>query len=361
MSYRPVEITVGVSPLGPTFGRQGGEWEGLTVASDERELSHSAALAAHQIRKVQTSFADEDPGKRREFIEEVVNRSIEAVVPDLRVAFLRALEEEFPVWDGGGAPAPVSVPPEEAAAKSPPHILADLLVEAAEFMDDEGRRKLSARLAEGGLAPAPGALPSPSAPSAASDLMLPKRTEEAAQFLMGKLGVDHVDLTRALKLLWLVMEYMGSTDQVVWNTWKTVAPRSAMRRSSDLRQDMSRYISGERGVSGSQLKGHVEKLRRLTASMIAAMGQVGPLLTRDCLGKFDPEEIETQVAREGGGLLASREAKCWSKFTELARDLREENVEHMIKEIIERCTESLMAKSGGGQDKPVDTTHEEGA
>jgi hypothetical protein len=330
------------------------------VASDERELSRGVASAAHQIRKVQISFADESPEKRREFIEEVVNRSIEAVVPDLRAAFLRALQDEFPVWDKEGAPAPAAIPPEEAAAQTPPHVLADLLVEAAEFMDDEGRRKLSERLARGGLAPTPGAPPPPT-PAAASDLMLPKRTEEAAQFLMGKLRIEHVDLTRALKLLWLVMEYMGSTDQVVWNTWKAVAPRSALRRSSDLRQDMSRYLAGERGVSGSQLKGHVEKLRRLTASMIAAMGQVGPLLTRDCLGKFAPEEIEAQVAREGGGLLASREAKCWSKFTELARDLREENVEHMIKDIIERCTESLMAKSGSGQDKPVDPTHGEGA
>ena len=332
------------------------------MESDAGEVSRCVVSAAHQLRKVQNSFADEPPERRREFLEEVVTRSLESIVPDLRLAFLKALEQEFPVWDAGGATPPVSVSPEEAAAKVSPDVLVDLLVEAAEFMDDEGRRKLTERLAAGGLA-AKRSEPQPAAAAPASpDLMLPKRTEEAAQFLMGKLRIENVDLTRALKLLWLVMEYMGSTDQVVWNTWKAVAPRSPLRRSSDLRQDMSRYISGERGASGSELRGHVERLRRLTASMIAAMGQVGPLLARDCLGKLTPEEIEAQVAREGGGLLASREAKCWSKFTELARDLREENVEHMIKEIIARCTEGLMAKSGGAEVKPADTTtREEGA
>ena len=126
---------------------------------------------------------------------------------------------------------------------------------------------------------------------------------------------------------------------------RTIAPRSTYRRSSELRKLMADYARGDRAVGGLDVKGAVDRLRVLTASLIAAVGQAGAQFARSQMAALAPDQIEAQVSREGGSLLTAREVRCWNLYKKLASDLTEENVEHAIKQIIKERAESLLNSS----------------
>lgn len=313
------------------------------MAIPANDMSQRLAATVNHLRMVQISCAEDDQEKRSAYLQDILRRSVESVLPEQRRDFLGAVKNRFPSWDTTSAPAS----PQDADAalgEDTPESLAARLVDFAQFLDDEEREAVATKLRSGGFGTQE-AEPAPAAATPGDPVVLPERTQKALQHLMRELGTDRLDLTRLVKLVALLATYAGNSDQVLWNTWRTVAPRSAIRRPCDLRKNMASYVAGSKDVSGVDLKNHVDRLRRLTAAVIAATGQVGTRLSRQHLAKLAPTEIEAHVKREGGGLLASHEYKCWNRYLKLANEISEEHIEHAVKQSVAEFTESLMRQS----------------
>ena len=296
---------------------------------------------AQKLRMAQISFAEEDAEQRGEYLEELIGHDLESVFPEERKGYLQALQRHFPCLDCTLEPGAAPASEEPALSEATLDMVVDRLMQLVEGLEDDERGDVLKILEEAGLSLAAGE----EASQAEGDVSLPKRVDEAVQYLLRQLGMDKLDLARTVKLVTLLVQFTGSADDVVWKTWRTVAPRSSTRRPFDLQKEMHRYITGDRSVSGINLMHQIDGLKKMMASMIAGVGQAGATFSRAYMSKYSPQSIEAQIEKKGGGLLSSQEYKCWNRYVEVAAGLTEDAIEHEIKEAIAKYTEYLLKQS----------------
>src|SRR6185295_18274605 len=207
---------------------------------------------------------------RRQHLDEVLERAMGKLRPDQRDGFLDELERLFPSWDRNVdvAEGPVQTAPAQSATDEKemrdPAFLVARLAEIAPQLSDVQRRVVTDRLREAGLAPA--------ATSGGA-----RWPEETAAKLRTRLAIKDGDLdaARVLEMATILAELAGSLDQLMWNTWKTVSPRSAIKRPAPIAGSLGKFVSGDGEVGRAQVAQDVERLRQLTAAMVSAVGQVG--------------------------------------------------------------------------------------
>lgn len=285
------------------------------------DRSRLAAATGNRLRLMQADLADESPEQRQEHLDEVVQDALQRLVPEERDAFLTELEAMFPSWDSN-----VEVVEESPAVSEidrrelqDPSFLVARLAELAPQLTDVQRRVLTDRLREAGLAP-----------RAQATQGWPDDAEEKFRVRLQVKDGD-LDAGRVLELATLLAEIMASLDQLVWNTWKTVSPRSMLKRPAPLTQSMGRFVTGDAEVGRGQVAQDAERLRQLTAALVSAVSQVGRQFAQGHAARFSPTEIAALANLEGGGLLVSKEVKCWRKFVELATAMDEVAIEGEIK------------------------------
>lgn len=314
---------------------------GVSMHRGAQDTNWCVDGTAQKIRMAQISFADEDAAERRGHLEDVIRRDLESVVPEERNDFLEALQHHFPCLDCTFEPKGSS------RSEDPPFGLAtleqvvDRLTELVEGLQEDERKDVIKRLEQAGLVSA-----APVQTKEANDAtFLAKPVNESVDYVMMKLRTEKLNLRRTVKLVALLVEFTGSADDVIWQTWRTVAPRSSTRRPCDLQKELRRYISGDRGVSGIDLKRHIEGLKKMIASLIAGMGQVGASFSSAHMLKYSPRAIETEIEKKSLGLLTTKEHKCWNLYQDRSKGLSAEGLEHNIKETIAMCTERLLKQS----------------
>jgi len=311
--------------------------------SDSRDdVKRAASAVANRLRMVQNSFADETSDRRREFISDEIENALSEILPDQRPHFVKALREEFPV-PADSAPASAPAPMRQAAP--PPSRArtweenADDLIAQFEKMDEEARKDVILRLQRAGVtlqgSSRRGELESTSGG-------LPDRAQQALQYLIHKLEIGKLDMTRLVKVVLLMIESMGSTDALTWNTWRVIAPRSPLRRPCELHKEIAAYISGDKNVPGERVQLAIETQRRLLASLIASVGKLGGALSTGHLRQLFPEEIMAKAAQQGGTRLGGVEGRYWQQFVEMAGILESAAVEHAVKETLAHSIEQLM-------------------
>lgn len=304
------------------------------------ELARRVAGVANRLRLVQADFADESAETRREMLAEEVRRALGEVGAEDRERFLEALREEFPAWEmvqPGGAAEEAPVAARSATDErelSDPAFLAERLAALAGSMTDEQKRAVEKHLKKAGVvsSPAPGGMP-----------------DEAAAVLRKTLGMtdgEALDAARMVKAAALMVEMAASLDQVVWNTWKTLSPRSDIRRGQPVKGTLKRYVAGDGEVAGTQVKQDLERLRQLTAALISSVSQAGRTFAQKHVEKFSPSEIEALAKMGGGGLLVSQEVKNWRKYVELAGPVDAISIEGELLAAIAGYAESLMKGIG---------------
>lgn len=298
----------------------------------------SADAVANRLRLLQMDLADEEAPLRQEQLAEELDRALAARTPEQRKAFLEGLLARFPTWDRPGADLDAAAHP---AGRSPtdereladPSFLVSRLVELAPEFSDEQRRLLVRRLTQADLLPE-------------SDG--PALDKASAAKLLSKLQLavdDRIDSRRMLSLVSVLMEFALSLDQVVWRTWQEVAPRADIRRKTQLRQQMGRYVTGDQKVSGKDVAQNLDALRQLVAGMIAAIGQVGQQFASKYASHISPEEIESLVRMEKRWHEGPA-AACWRKYKELAGGMDPTSIERDIKQVIADYTASLIKGLG---------------
>jgi hypothetical protein len=154
-----------------------------------------------------------------------------------------------------------------------------------------------------------------------------------------------VDPNRVMELASVLAEFVLPLYQLTWATWRTLAPNSPIRRTGNLQRSLTGFVgSGE--VSREQLSAELHRLRQMTASLVAAVGQVGHHMTSSYLSRFQPAEIEQVIDAEGGGgLFKGRAGRCWQKYLELSSMLEHGAVEGEIRRAIVQHVEQLMKGS----------------
>ena len=308
------------------------------MGGSSSEISQRVAATANRLRMVQVDFADQGSDVRREYLSEEIERALASVVPEQRQAFLTELMAQFPSWD---ARVEVALRKEESTDRTltdqrelqDPNFLVARLIDRAADLSEKERNVLVERLREANLA-------------IISRGAWPEEATKAVRQTLRVADGKQIDPVRTLELIALLADFACRLDQLVWNAWRKVAPRSAIRRSDKLQNVLEACLTGSQDVPRGQVASDLERLRQLIASLISAVGQSGRQFASRHLARFSPVEIEALASMEGGGFLVSREVKCWRKYTELADALNEASIENEIMETIATYAESLMKGLG---------------
>ena len=106
-------------------------------------------------------------------------------------------------------------------------------------------------------------------------------SEELRERLQKLAPGKRLDQARALRILDVLIEFVCSLDQLVWQVWKNIAPKSLIRHETgkhgDFRKTLGPYLTGDPEVSTEQIKQLVNKTRKLVAGLMAAMATVGEI------------------------------------------------------------------------------------
>jgi hypothetical protein len=300
----------------------------------QSEASSWAQEVAGRLRMLQTSFADDSPATRQEYLTEEIERSLKNVVDSRRAEYLDALAHRFPGPERVGiVPANPAPAPIEPVKRTVEEVAEELLGRVAE-LTEEGKTRLVERFRSLGLI-------------AAQDRALDLPPE-----LRGKLGLNPdqiLDEERLSKLFAALLELVATLDSLIWNLWKTIAPKSAVQRDpgDGFRRTIGRYLAGDREVATLQIKQMLEKTRQLLAGLLSAIGPTGESYARHHLETFAPEKIRATV--ETGGFLTNVEQKCWRRYVILAGELNGPAIEKQIVDTIVGYTEEVVSgrKRGG--------------
>ena len=303
------------------------------VESDVR-LRNAVAATASRLRLVQVDFADQPPAVRNEYLSDEIKRALDGVVPSERRNFLEQLQGCFPTWDGRVEAQTVAA---ATSAKSAfdelelqdPSFLTERLVDVFATLDEPHRRAVVSRLAEAGVV-AVGKYDWPQAPAA------------TFKQKVGMGANDDIDPHRMLDLSALLAELVCSLDQVVWSAWRQIAPQANVKRPANLQKTMGRFAAGDQDTPRGQVAQDLNKLRALTAGLIAAMSQTGRFAVQH-FKSFGPEEIKALV----GSSMIGAEARYWRKYVELATAQDPIVVEQEIrKAIADYCEQVIRGQSG---------------
>jgi hypothetical protein len=300
----------------------------FTMESGQEASSWAKGIAS-RLWMLQTSFADDKPAIRHDYLRDEIERAMKSIPNNQRAEYLRALLERFPgperIILTGTAPAPTPV------AEKTGLQLGDELLRKIPEMSLEQRSALAQKFQAFGLIP------------------IEKSSFDIAPALRGKLGMsadEPIDSERASKLFGALLEMVSTLDHLIWNLWKNIAPKSIIRRDPDmsnLRRTVGRYLAGDREVATLQISQMLEKTRQLVVGILSAMGPAGGTYAQQHLEKFAPEKIRAIVESKSPGFLGNVEQKCWRRYTELATELNGPAVEKQLIDAIVSYTETLVA------------------
>jgi len=298
------------------------------------ELSRLVAATVNRLRLIQVDFADQPVDVRENYLTDEVEHALAKVLPDQRGPFITELKERFPTWEGNVS---VTAPSADSAVQSASDakdlqdymFLISRLQKLAPTLTEEQRKTAIARLKEAGLA---------------EQSTAPEWPAQPAKVLKTKLQLTDKDKLDAGKLLELAAElvtFSSSLDQLVWATWKQVAPKSDMKRPTPVQRTCAKFATGDQEVSRTQVAADVDRLRQLTAGLISAIAQAGNLFAQKHVGKFSVANIEA-YADKVPGMLVGKEVKCWRQYKELATAMDVQTIEIEIQNAIAEYTETLI-------------------
>jgi hypothetical protein len=309
------------------------------VTSMQSAPSNNAALAepekwasslGNRLKYLQANVAEETPENRQAYIEEELRRALQAIPASKRGLYLDALAERFPVWEL----ATVAVSTPSAITQQTPDEVIKAFLQLAPQISGEQREQLKQKLAALGL------LASATAPIEGDALM-----DVQAKLKLGP--NDPIDPQRLGKLFAVFAEVTLALDQLAWNVWRNVAPKSSVRRDTsqgDLRQLTRRSLMGDAEASAAQVQKQLEGTRQLIAGLLAGLGPAGKNFARRYQQRYAPDAIREVVRTEGGGggLFANAEARYWKKYSDLAAEITESMIENDVQEAVVKYAEDLI-------------------
>jgi hypothetical protein len=291
------------------------------------EDSFWASGLAARLRLIQSNFADDPSDVRQGYVVEEIERALKPLPPARRRPCLDSLAERFPSWEGNR-----SAPQSDTTIASVPLTAEDLvarLVEIAPTLSPEARTAFAGQLQAVGL--------SIKEPANAA-IEIPPELQKKLALTPGK----PLSLERAVKLLVITTELAMALDQLAWALWKQLAPKSSIRKETELNRLAGAYLAGDPDVSTAQVTQPAEKTRRLIAGLLGAVGRAGSVYAKKYVTRLSPEILE-DCAKMEKKWNESIESACWRKFVQQAREhASEAAIENEIQEAIAKAAENLI-------------------
>ena len=307
-------------------------------ANDKKNMDSRVLETANRLRLIQVDFADQSEQTRTAYLCEEIEKALNSVLPDERNEFLGRLLEKFPA--GSFITQAIST---ETTAENPPAVdeselknvefLVRSLLEIAPTLSGDQKDFVDKSLQEAGLRP-----------KARQDNSI-----ELDQKLKQKIKVGNecsISAEKMAELSAILIDFAIKLESLVWNTWRQLSPRSAVRPQGDLTKKIGQFLSNDTEISVNQVDDDLKVLQRLIAAMTSAVSRVGGQFSKRHLARFSPLEIEALVKMEPGSVFVSHDVKCWKKYKELAETLNEDSIEMEIRKAIVDYVESLAKGMG---------------
>jgi hypothetical protein len=295
-----------------------------------KAVEWAAGLAA-RLRLLQASFADDPLEVRERTLRDELEQALKTVALGQRQECIEALAMEFPVPEASKEDGAGKAKVAEATVPETPSVLVDRLIGLTRRMSPAECESIVAQFAAAGLL---------RASNGATEI-----SEELKERLQKLAPGKRLDQARALRILDVLIEFAWSLDQLVWEVWKSIAPRSIIRHESgkhdDFRKTLGPYLTGDSEVSTEEVKQLVNKTRKLVSGLMAAMGTMGEIHIQKFLKRLSPDAIRRQAEAEPG-VFESIEKKCWRKYTTIFTEMNEAAVEREILDAIKKYTEKLV-------------------
>ncbi len=307
-------------------------------ANDKKKMESHVLETANRLRLIQVDFADESEQTRKSYLCEEIEKALKSVLPDERNEFLERLLEKFPA--GSFITQAIST---ETTVESPPAVdeselknvkfLVRSLLEIAPTLSDDQKDFVDKSLQEAGLRP-----------KARQDNSIELDQKLKQKFKVG--DECSISAEKIAELSAILVDFVLKLESLVWNTWRQLSPRSAVRPQGALTEKIGQFLSDNTEISVNQVDDDLKVLQRLIAAMTSAVSRVGSQFAKRHLSKFSPSEIEALVRMEPGSVFVSHDVKCWKKYKELAEMLNEDSIEMEIRKAIVDYVESLAKGMG---------------
>lgn len=300
----------------------------MSVLTDEERIWTDDLV--RRLRLIQTDAADHEPDKRRQFIQEALDRNLkEITTPAKRKRLLEALLARFPIAGQIGktttppAPAPSPAPP--PPIEETPEQLLERFLAAAGNLAPEKRELYSKRLAEAGFV------------SVDRDALVLEVSEELRQ----KLGLpagEQLRLQRVIDLLILLFEQLQGLDETTRKTMRELNKQSPLINRASFRNAATQFLlSDARGTE-------VQSVFRLAGLLCTAIQGGGKRFGKEeYIDRLAPAAIEFVVDSEhvGAWFGPNRKERCWAKYQELAQDFATPDlIDRRIKDSLAKFVET---------------------
>ena len=257
---------------------------------------------ANRLRLIQVDFADDGEQTRTAYLCEEIEKALKSVLPDERNEFLGRLLEKFPA--GSFITQAIST---ETTVESPPTVaeselknvefLVRSLLEIAPTLSDDQKDFVDKSLQEAGLRPKA---------RQGNSIELDKKLKQ--KFKVG--DECSISAEKMAELSAILVDFVFKLESLVWNTWRQLSPRSAVRSQGAFTKKIGQFLSNDAEISVKQIDDDLKVLQRLTAAMTSAVSRVGGQFAKRHLAKFSPLEIEVLVKMEPGSVFVSHDVKC---------------------------------------------------
>jgi hypothetical protein len=316
--------------------------EAVSAPSSDSEPSSWAETLSRRIKYLQETMSEDTPEDRQTCLEAELRRNLKAIPANKRGPYLEAFAEKVPSWDLG---APMMAKTGVGVTGQTPKATIAAFLQLAPSLSIEQREALKPQLATLGL------LMTSSQPVDGDTL-----GELRTKFKLTP--EDKIDPLRLGRLFLTLADMALTVDQLAWSVWRSVAPKSTIRRDNsrgDLRAMLKRVLTGEVEFSNATLHKQLESTRGLIAGLLAGLGQAGKNFARRYEQRYAPDVIReaVRIERGGSGLSDKIEVSCWKKYTEVTAELTTATIENDVQEVVVKYTEDLIAgmqkKSGAGE------------
>ena len=288
-----------------------------------------AEALARRLSYLQATLAEETAETRERRLANEISLALQGVPGNAWRSHLDALAERFPTWlmatvsfdSAGATPTP----------QTPDELVTALCVLAPQ-LTSERRASIAEGLAKVGLVKETGRV---------IDGEVLDELQKRLKLAPG----DNIDPQRLGRLFLLLADMVATLDQLSWNVWKAIAPRSGLRRDHlvpELRVLIRRSLVGETEASSTQVYQQIEKTRQLIAGMIASLDAVGRGFAQSFQLHYSPEAIRETVRAEGKpGLFDNPDARAWQRYAERTGQLNATKIETEIRVHLVRLAEEL--------------------
>ena len=307
-------------------------------ANDQDKMNCRILETANRLRLIQADFADESDQTRRDYLCEEIEKVLATILPTEREEFLRKLLERFPTGSfaaksvEGGSEGESRSMGGESRLRNVDFLIQNLL-EIVPALSEEQKIIIDKSLQEAGL----------------KTEVKNRDSVDLDQELRAKLeikGERSIETKELVELSAMLVEFVLKLEPVVWNTWRTLSPRSAVRPQGALAKKIGQFLCKDAEVSNRSVDDDLKVLQKLIAAMTTAVGRASGQFAKRHLAKFSPSEIAALVKMEPGSVFVSHEVKCWRKYVELAETLNEDAIDMEIRKAIVDYVESLTKGMG---------------